>query len=91
MLISNSLKFTYMIMLVYNFINGGFAGFLSTANVLLFVLIEDYNPSLRFWVFSYYIAFFNLIMKINLYGLKYYVDLFGVASGKFPDNANYLI
>jgi hypothetical protein len=67
--ISNFHFICYFLMILYTFINGGINGFIFSALLILFVIVEEHLPRMIFWKLCFFNSVFGFTMKIVLKSL----------------------
>jgi hypothetical protein len=86
-LISNFHFICYFLMILYTFINGGINGFIFSALLILFVVVEEHLPRMLFWKLCFFNSVFGFTMKIVLKSL---VERMGVDGAKLLNNKSQL-
>jgi hypothetical protein len=86
-LISNFHFICYFLMILYTFINGGINGFIFSALLILFVVVEEHLPRMLFWKLCFFNSVFGFTMKIVLKSL---VERMGADGAKLLNNKSQL-
>jgi len=63
-IISNWHIISYLGMIIYCFVNGGFSGFIFIMLLIIFVVVDEGYPSLIFWRLAFLNACLSLLLKL---------------------------